>query len=464
MFRICYKGILLTFSITILLLNHIEFSLAGSYKVPIVRDNSLKVELVFQGPTNGTSNMAFLGEDDILVLDRTSGSVMRIINGTMLTEPLVNVNTVTGGGGSGGLLGIATTSDDSAQYVFLYYTKTPRGYDNDLNASNINEEWSVNETFGYVRECNCLYKYELINNKLTNPKLLLSLPAQPGGHRHQGGEISIGPDNNIYLSIGDLGWARTKALNVETDFDPDGTGGLLRITQDGKPVGKGILGGKHPLDLYYAYGIRNSFGMDFDPITGNLWDTENGPGYGDEINLITPGFNSGWKDLTGLAPSGFNYSQLVTFDGKGRYSDPEFVWNSTVAPTALLFFNSDVFGSDYKNDMFVADYNNGYIYHFDLWNNRTELALKGPLEDKVAGFQGELQSVVFARQFEGGIIDMQIGPDGFLYILTQEDGIAFIYRILPKSENNTLMLRPTTMVTDFLTSLTSLAFWYVPIS
>ena len=54
------------------------------------------------------------------------------------------------------------------------------------------------------------------------------------------------------------------------------------------------------MNLYYAYGIRNSFGIDFDPVTGKLWDTENGPGYGDEINLVKPGFNSGWGKIQGM--------------------------------------------------------------------------------------------------------------------------------------------------------------------
>ena len=71
------------------------------------------------------------------------------------------------------------------------------------------------------------------------------------------------------------------------------------MTQNGEPVadsatGEYILGNSYPLNLYYAYGIRNSFGIDFDPITGNLWDSENGPGHSDEINLVEPGFNSGW--------------------------------------------------------------------------------------------------------------------------------------------------------------------------
>ena len=55
----------------------------------------------------------------------------------------------------------------------------------------------------------------------------------------------------------------------------------------------GILGDETPLNLYYAYGVRNSFGINFDPITGNLWHTENGPGEGDEINFVESGFNSG---------------------------------------------------------------------------------------------------------------------------------------------------------------------------
>ena len=64
-------------------------------------------------------------------------------------------------------------------------------------------------------------------------------------------------------------------------------------------------------------------------------------------------------------------NDLVDFDGKGKYSDPEFAWNVTVGPTAIKFFKSDKFGKNYKNDIFVADVNNGTIYHFELDENRT---------------------------------------------------------------------------------------------
>ena len=82
---------------------------------------------------------------------------------------------------------------------------------------------------------NRLYRYELVNNKLLNQKLLLDLPARPG-LTYNGGVVLIGPDDNIYTVIGDLTQRnRSLAQNVENSKDPDGRGGILRITQDGEP-------------------------------------------------------------------------------------------------------------------------------------------------------------------------------------------------------------------------------------
>jgi len=178
--------------------------------------------------------------------------------------------------------------------------------------------------------------------------------------------------------------------------------------------------------------------MDFDPVTGILWDTENGHDVADEINLVEPGFNSGWNKVQGIWPffaANFvpnassvthNPSNLVTFEGKGKYRTPEFTWNQTVAPTALIFLDSDKLGDKYKNDLFVADANYGRIYHFQLNIERTGLLLAGPLADKVADNDNELKDIIFARDF-GLISDMDVGPDGYLYFLTYNDGK--IYRI-----------------------------------
>ena len=221
----------------------------------------------------------------------------------------------------------------------------------------------------------------------------------------------------------------TRAENLENGRNPDGRAGILRITQEGQPVPNGsIIGDQYPLNLYYAYGIRNSFGMDFDPVTGNLWDTENGPSFGDEINLVNPGFNSGWNRLQGIweVDAGHigpvvNELQereiLVDFNGQGKYSDPEFTWTYIAGPTALKFLKSDKLGKEYENDMFVGDVHNGNIYHFDLTKNRTALDLDGPLKDKVINNQEELKNTVFGQGF-GAITDLEVGPDGNLYVLS----------------------------------------------
>jgi glucose/arabinose dehydrogenase len=274
---------------------------------------------------------------------------------------------------------------------------------------------------------NRLYRYEFANNSLINPKLLSDLPATPGP-RHNGGAIIIGPDNNLYVPIGDVDGHNSQAQNIEDGGPPDGTGGILRITQDGKPVGDGVIGANSPSNKYFAYGVRNSFGLDFDPLTGKLWDTENGAGTNDEINIVDPGFNSGWLRVQGKPLSDFDYSSLVTFDGKGKYRTPEFSWFNTVGPTKILFFKSDKFGKQYQNDIFVSNIHDGIIFHFKPNENRTGLVLNGPLEDRVADTDDETKQIIFGSNF-GGISDMDIGPDGYLYIVSLGRGI--IYRVVP---------------------------------
>ena len=176
--------------------------------------------------------------------------------------------------------------------------------------------------------------------------------------------------------------------------------------------------------MYYAYGIRNSFGIDFDPVTGDLWDTENGESVGDEINLVKPGFNSGWNKVQGVwvgTASDLNESEryifdtnekdLVDFDGKGVYSKPELSWFHNAGLTALKFLNSSKYGEEYENDMFVGDFNNGNLYHFDLNEDRTELSLDGDLEDKIVHHSREIKNYIFGQRF-AGISDIEVGPDG----------------------------------------------------
>ena len=140
----------------------------------------------------------------------------------------------------------------------------------------------------------------------------------------------------------------------------------------------------------------------------------------------------------GFAPSGFNFNNLVSFGGKGIYSDPEFVWTLCVAPTALKFFPSSKLGPNYQNDLFVADYNNGRIYDFNLNSARTGLALSGSLADNIANTDTEAQEAVFGEGF-GGITDLKVGPgDGYLYVLSIGSGA--IYKIAPPDTSPPLVI------------------------
>jgi glucose/arabinose dehydrogenase len=401
---------------------------------PVINDSRLKVQTVFKGLQLPTT-MAFLGPNDILVLEKAKGTVDRIVNGNLLAKPLLKVNVASEV--ERGMLGIAISKskkDNDHTFVFLYFTEEISN--SNRNSSKIVNYPSNDEQLLVV--ANRLYRYEFVNNTLVNPKLLLDLPATPGP-RHNAGAIIIGPDNNLYVPIGDLDGHNSQAQNVGDGGPPDGTGGILRITQDGKPVGDGIIGESSPASKYFAYGIRNSFGLDFDPVTGKLWDTENGPSYGDEINLVEPGFNSGWLQVQGKAPPDFDQSKLVNFDGKGKYRDPEFTWFNTVGPTKILFLNSIRLGKQYQNNIFVSDIHNGSIYHFKLNEDRTALVLKGPLVDKVADTVDETTGVIFGSNF-GGISDMVVGPDGYLYVVSLGRGI--IYRIVPTITSPTSVLKP----------------------
>lgn len=379
-----------------------------SLGTPRLSDPRLKVEVV-SANLDFPTTMAFLGPNDIMVLEKAKGTVLRITNGTISPEPLLKTNVASQV--ERGMLGVAISKNQSSStHVFLYFTEV------------VNSTSPANN--GVV--ANRVYRYDFVNNSLVNPKLLLDLPGTPGP-RHNGGAIEVGPDGNLYVPIGDVDGHTTQSQNVPAGRPPDGTGGILRISQEGNPI-QNIIGDSGSARKYYAYGIRNSFGLDFDPIGGKLWDTENGAGANDEINLVEPGFNSGWLKIQGKAPPNFDYSQLVNFDGKGKYRNPELTWVDTIGPTKLKFLNSDKLGKEYENDLFVSDVHHGRIYHFELNEKRDGLILPGRLADKVADTDDEIRNMIFGSNF-GGISDIEIGPDGYLYVLSFARGT--IYRIVP---------------------------------
>jgi aldose sugar dehydrogenase len=113
-----------------------------------------------------------------------------------------------------------------------------------------------------------------------------------------------------------------------------------------------------------------------------------------------------------------NGSGLLNYYNKGHYSHPEFTWfDPSTGPTAIIFHNSSKLAEKYLNNLFVSGFHDGNIYRFNLDKSRTGLLLDYPLEDKVANSKNETREITFAHGF-GGITDMKVGLDGYLYILS----------------------------------------------
>jgi glucose/arabinose dehydrogenase len=373
---------------------------------PTLSDPNIRVEKVIAGLESPTS-MAFLDNDDIIITQKDNGRVRLVSNGVLQPQPILQVPVLNNS--ERGLLGVAianTTTDSSTKTVFLYYTE-PVG----------------------DQARNRIYRYEWNGvNNLTGGRLILDLPGEPGPN-HNGGKMQIGPDGMLYAVKGDLN--RDGMLqNVRDGPPPDDTSVILRVDYNGNGVGNVLSAMGVDLSKYYAYGIRNSFGFDFDPLTGVLWDVEDGPTDYDEINIVLPGFNSGWQKVMGpLGIEGITAEDLVLFQGS-HYADPVFSWLRSEGVTDMEIFNSTSLGEEYAYNMFVGDINNGNLYFFTINGNRSGLDLGGipGLEDFVANNSEELNAVILGRGFSGGITDIQTGPDGYLYILTFSGDL---YRVVP---------------------------------
>ena len=391
-----------------------------AYGQAAINDPNLRAELISGGMSFPTS-MAFLDNNNILVLEK-EGAVRLITNGVMQDSPVLQVTTDSKN--ERGLLGIAisgingnaTSSTASGQpsTVFLYYTEQ-----------------------GEEELRNRVYKYQWNGQSLVNPVLLLDLPAGPGTN-HQGGKMVVGPDGYLYVVIGEL-QREGQLQNIENGPPPDDSGVIFRInTEDGSAAPDNPFQ-DDATNRYFAYGVRNSFGLAFDPVTGVLWDTENGEDSYDEINIVDPGFNSGWKTVMGpISRAGVSEESLVQIPGS-QYYDPIFSWIESFGITDIEFFNSDSLGQKYANNIFAGDITQGNLYFFEVNQDRNGLQFnpqsQSGLSDLVADTDEEVSSVTLGTGFVG-ITDIETGPDGLLYVLThdRETGEGNLYKIISAAQ------------------------------
>ena len=394
-----------------------SFSLSQVYALPIVFDDDYIVEKFATG-LEYPITMTLVGED-ILVIEKNTGKVIRIQdNGVRYNEPVLDVpvsNTF-----EAGLVGIASVSN----HVYLYFTESLSGLDK----------------YGVENSKNTVQQYDWNGEKLTNPTLIKELLAV--ANVHHGGVITTSLNNEVYFVIGDQ-HQRTVFQNIPVETILE-TGSIFKIDTESN----------NNVELF-AMGIRNSFGLAVDPVTGYLWDTENGADNYDEINLVKHGFNSGWLSVMGPVdrynPDTGGFQTIPPPFENFEYSDPEFSWyvggirdtslpssecssliscmeRSQVGPTAIAFPDQVSF-SKYSDWLFVGDFHNGIIWNFQLNTDRTGFVFSNPdLSDLVLDDNDEIDEIIFAKGFQG-VTDIKF-HDGAMYVISIGDGS--IYKIYSK--------------------------------
>jgi uncharacterized repeat protein (TIGR01451 family) len=447
---------------------------------PTMLDPNLTATTVVQGLDQPTT-MAFLGANDFLVLEKASGKVQRVVNGSLQSTPLdLAVNSAS----ERGLLGIALHAKFAQNgFVYIFWTQSSTG----LDTSNIGEIALLG---------NRVDRYIWNGSTLTFDRNLIRLRAlqqdtnQPARGNHDGGVLSFGPDNKLYILFGDNGRRGflqniTSGSPVPDDQfggpEPDDahlTGVILRLNDDGSTpsdnpffnVNSGLTGeAAANVKKVFAYGVRNGFGMAIDPLSGLLWMQENGDDTFDEMNRVKPGFNGGWAQVMGPLSRINEFKSIETLYGAGnlqqlrwppssladtpqgallrlfmmpgaQYVDPEFSWKYAVAPSTLGFVLGRGLGPQFESDMFVGASRttllNGYLFRFRLTDDRLHFLFSDSrLADLVADNTDkfdltESDSLVIGRDF-GISTDIETGPNGNVFVVSLSNGAVYEIKAKP---------------------------------
>jgi glucose/arabinose dehydrogenase len=494
---------------------------------PQMLDSSLAVTTVIEGLTTPIG-LAFLGPDDMFVIEKDTGRVLRVQNGVVTATVLdLGVNN----GSERGLLGIALHPrfpDDPG--VYLFWTCRTAANPTDPFFPDDRECLDANMSLPDSSE---LLQVPLLGNRvdrfswngstLTFDRNLIMLrafqndgaatppgqddEAQPARGNHNGGVLRFGPDGNLYVQMGDNGrrgqmqnlpdgpGGPTRADDQFGGPEPDDahlTGVILRLNDDGStpednPFFKAgaRMGGEVGANIQkiYGYGLRNGFGMAFDPYSGHLWEQENGDDSFSELNRVEPGFNSGWVQIMGpperlaqfkaiettvtptppdpFAETYFGLQQLrwspeniADTRGQARsrlfmlpgaqYSPPEFSWKFEVAPGGIGFVDGQGLGQEYEGHLFIAAarpfLEGGHLFQFALTGNRRGVAtedrrLRDGVADNLHKWEiTESESLLIGRNFGVGT-DVQTGPNGHLFVVSLSNGAVYEIRAVDAEDN-----------------------------
>jgi glucose/arabinose dehydrogenase len=327
------------------------------------------------GGLRGPAAFTFLKDGRIVYLERGTGQIhvydpKTKANKRFFTVPGVN------GEGERGALGVAVSPGwPGTRTLYVYVTRSTR-------SGLQNQIVKITRSNGHVRM-----------------RVLMSQPASSSPY-HNGGRITFGPDGMLYAIVGD-GHDSSNSQDLSGNL----RGKILRMTPAGSVPSDNPIAGSR----VFAFGVRNSFGFTFDPKTGSLWETENGPECNDEINLIVGGGNFGWgpsENCSGDSPGNTNDS------GPAPRHLPKLWFVGTIGITGDAFCDGCGLGTGVEGQLFFGDVNTGVL---------RRVALNAARDDVSGGAVDVLDTP------GGAVYSMETAPNGRIYF---SDAKA-IYRLAP---------------------------------
>jgi len=339
-----------------------------------------KVEKVVEG-IDIPWGMAWLPDGDMLVSNR-SGELYRVHDGspsaTIGGLPEVHVN------GQGGLLDVVLHPSYAQNgWIYISYS-SPEGPGEGSHTA--------------------VMRARLQGDTLIDQEVLYKGEENTNRGQHYGSRIAFDRDGYLYFSIGDRGAHFENAQQLDRDG-----GKIYRLHDDGRiPADNPFVNTADAKTEVYSYGHRNPQGLTMNPMTGQIWEHEHGPMGGDEVNLIEPGKNYGWP----IIGYGINYNgqPLAVATSRDGIEQPKFYWDPSIAPSGMAFIDSDNYGPELRNHLLVGSLKFNYIVHLVLEGNNI-------VADEIT-FDGI-----------GRVRNIKQGPDGYIYVATEGNGIM---RILPE--------------------------------
>jgi len=322
--------------------------------------------------------MDFLPNGDILISERP-GRMLRLSGGELMNVVgLPDIYST----GQGGLLDIAV-HPDFQDNKFIYFT---------YSASGVGGTGTV------------LYRARLEGGRLRDGEQLYQLPRFTRTNVHFGSRLVFAPDGTLYMSIGERG-ERQRAQQLT-----DAAGSTLRLNPDGSiPGDNPFVNRDNALPEIYSYGHRNAQGMAVHPDTGRIWQHEHGPRGGDEVNIIKAGANYGWPRVS--FGEEYRGGSIGTGSDAPGIEAPLIHWTPSIAPSGMSFYTGNLF-QEWQGDLFVGALAGQHLRRLELEGKR--------VVDQEVLLQGRI----------GRIRDVKVGPEGYLWLLTDEQN-GSLYRLKP---------------------------------